>query len=73
MGSALLLMSVVGGGLFPLIFGSIIDYNPENPRYAILILVPCLSYLLFYSVYGYKIKNWKIIPSGNPTLVDGIN
>jgi glucose/galactose transporter len=30
-GSAMLLMSVVGGGIFPLIFGKLIDVNPINP------------------------------------------
>ncbi len=69
MGAALLLMSVIGGGLFPLIFGSLIDFNPQNPHYAILILIPCLLYLLFYATCGYRIKSWKIVPSGNPPIV----
>ena len=58
-GSAFLLMSVVGGGIFPLIFGTLIDHNPTYPQFAILLLIPCYLYLLFYSTIGYRIKNCK--------------
>lgn len=58
MGSALLLMSVVGGGIFPLLFGSLIDNNPEWPQTAVLILIPCYAYMLYYALAGHKIKEW---------------
>lgn len=58
-GAALLLMSVVGGGLFPLMFGRMIDIYPANPQVAALVLVPCYAFLLFYAIKGYQIKNWR--------------
>ncbi len=59
MGSALLLMSVIGGGIFPLLFGGLIDNNPQWPQTAVLILIPCYAYLLYYALAGHKIKHWK--------------
>jgi MFS transporter, FHS family, L-fucose permease len=55
-GSALLLMTVIGGGIFPVIYGKLLDINA---RTAIVILIPCYLFLLFYSSYGYRITNWK--------------
>lgn len=65
MGAALLLMSVVGGGIFTPIYGWLIDLNPEYSQTSILMLIPCFLYLLFYAVWGYKIKNWTLVPAGN--------
>lgn len=55
-GSALLLMTVIGGGIFPVIYGRLLDINA---RTAIVILIPCYLFLLFYSSYGYRITKWK--------------
>lgn len=55
-GSALLLMTVIGGGIFPVIYGKLLDINA---RTAIAILIPCYLFLLFYSTYGYRITRWK--------------
>jgi glucose/galactose transporter len=49
-GSGLLLMSVVGGGIFPLIFGKLIDMNLSNPQNSVLLLIPCYLVLLFFLV-----------------------
>ncbi len=68
MGAALLLMSVVGGGIFPVIFGRLIDLNPAYSQTAVLMLIPCFLYLIFYAVWGYKINNWKILPVSNTGL-----
>ncbi|MDH7460627.1 sugar MFS transporter [Chitinophagaceae bacterium 26-R-25] len=59
-GSAMLLMSVVGGGIFPLLFGKLIDVNNIKPQNAVLVLVPCYLVLMFFSGKGYKIENWKL-------------
>jgi len=64
-GSALMLMSVIGGGIFPLIFGSLIDISPAYPQFAVLMLIPCYMYLFFYAVKGHKIKRWTRSPDGN--------
>ncbi|MFA4868013.1 MAG: MFS transporter [Pedobacter sp.] len=54
MGSALLLMAVVGGGIFPVIFGRLIDINLSLPQNAILLLLPCNLVLLGYSLYIFR-------------------
>ncbi len=59
LGSALLLMSVIGGGIFPLIFGSIIDWNPSSPQRSLLVLIPCYAFLFYYAVWGYKKTTWR--------------
>jgi MFS transporter, FHS family, L-fucose permease len=58
-GSAMLLMSVIGGGIFPVIFGELIDRNPTYPQNAILLLIPCYLVLLFFSTKGYRLQSWK--------------
>lgn len=58
-GSALLLMSVIGGGIFPLIFGSLIDWNPATPQTSLLVLIPCYLFLLYYSIWGFKKLEWR--------------
>ena len=55
-GAALLLMSVIGGGIFPVIYGKLLDIFP---KYAITLLIPCYLIILFYSIYGYRIEKWK--------------
>lgn len=57
-GAALLLMSVVGGGLFPLLFGRLIDLYPNSPQVAVTVLVPCYLFLIYYATKGHKIRNW---------------
>ncbi len=58
-GSAMLLMSVVGGGIFPLMFGKLIDDNTQHPQKAVLLLIPCYLGLLLFSSFGYRMENWK--------------
>lgn len=58
-GSALLLMSVIGGGIFPLLFGSLIDWTPAAPQTSLLVLIPCYLFLYYYSVWGFKKLTWK--------------
>lgn len=52
-GAALLLMSVVGGGLFPLLFGRLIDLNLNFPQNAMLMLLPCNAVLLAFAVWDH--------------------
>jgi glucose/galactose transporter len=58
-GAALLIMAVSGGAVIPLIFGWLIDINPSHPQNAVLLLLPCLLVLFFFSTWGYKIQRWK--------------
>ena len=59
--SAILIMSVIGGGIFPLFFGDLIDRYAHRPQVAVLILIPCYAYIFYYSLKGYKIDSWKSI------------
>jgi fucose permease len=68
MGAALLLMSVVGGGIFPVIFGRLIDLNPAYSQTAVLMLIPCFLYLFFYGKWGHKINSWKLVPAAEPAV-----
>nr|WP_295923906.1 sugar MFS transporter [uncultured Dyadobacter sp.] len=58
-GSALLLMSVIGGGIFPLVFGSLIDLYPATPQVSLLVLIICYMYLLYYATRGFKKLEWR--------------
>lgn len=51
-GSALLIMGVVGGGLAPLLYGTISD--AVNPQIAYSILIPFYLFILYFSLAGYK-------------------
>jgi FHS family L-fucose permease-like MFS transporter len=62
LGSALLLMSVVGGGLFPLLFGQLLDDNINYPQNAVLLLIPCYAILLLFSLWGYRKEEWSLMP-----------
>ncbi|MFD1631297.1 sugar MFS transporter [Pseudopedobacter beijingensis] len=58
LGSAMLLMSVVGGGIFPVIFGRLIDINVDYPQTSILLLLPCYAFILFFALRGHKVIKW---------------
>ena len=52
--SALLIMSVVGGALIPLLYGKLADIF--NTQSAYWVCLPCYLILLYYSLHGYKLK-----------------
>lgn len=54
-GSALLVMSIAGGGVLPLIWGAIVNVAPNHPEYAYLILLPSYGFILFFALHGYKV------------------
>ncbi|WP_276373290.1 sugar MFS transporter [Chryseolinea sp. H1M3-3] len=51
-GSALLIMGVVGGALIPLIYGALADSS--NRQMAYWIALPCYLFIVFYATKGYK-------------------
>lgn len=53
-GSSLMIMAVGGGALLPLAYGHLADIF--NNRDAYWIVVPCYLMILYYSVYGHKIR-----------------
>jgi MFS transporter, FHS family, L-fucose permease len=52
-GSALLIMGVVGGGLIPLVYGALAD--SANRQTAYWVTVPCYIYIMFFALRGHKI------------------
>lgn len=56
-GSAILIMAIAGGALLPLIWGKISDIY--NPQIAYVVLIPSYLIIMYYSVWGYKLRNWR--------------
>jgi len=55
-GASLLIMGLCGNAILPLAYGYFADQH--SVRYGYWVLVPCYLYLLFYAVYGHKIRTW---------------
>ena len=59
--SSLLVVSMVGGAVIPLLFGFILDWIKQSSvttasdfQMAYILFVPCYLYILFYGLWGYK-------------------
>jgi MFS transporter, FHS family, L-fucose permease len=53
-GSGLLIMGIVGGGILPLLYSSLKDKIGLNNSLAFFVcMLPCYLYILYYSAYGY--------------------
>lgn len=60
LGSALLVMGIVGGAIMPLIYGAIADST--NRQAAYWITIPCYLYIFFYALKGHKVgKTEKVV------------
>jgi glucose/galactose transporter len=58
-GSALLIMGIVGGAIMPLVYGRLADIT--NRQTAYWIMIPCYLYIFYYAAKGYKVgKTGKI-------------
>jgi MFS transporter, FHS family, L-fucose permease len=58
-GGAMILMGIIGGAILPLLFGKLVDINPQHPQNAILIMIPIYLVILCYGIWGYKLEYWK--------------
>ena len=54
-GASLLVMAIVGGAVFPLLFGWLSDIS-GNLQQAYWICLPCYLMILYYGIAGYKIR-----------------
>jgi glucose/galactose transporter len=52
-GSALLIMGIVGGALLPLVYGALADSS--NRQAAFWITIPCYIYILFFAMKGHQV------------------
>ncbi|OXA86420.1 sugar MFS transporter [Flavobacterium hercynium] len=72
-GSAILIMGIIGGAIFPLFYGMITEnineanilngtqaISKSGNQMAYLIVLPSYLMILFYAVKGHKYRSWKI-------------
>lgn len=57
LGSALLIMGVVGGAILPLVYGAIAD--SANRQAAYWVTIPCYVYIFYYAAAGYRVGKAK--------------
>ena len=72
-GSALLIMAISGGAIIPPLYGRIVDANKQElminglqeaaamasaSTSSYWILIPCYAIVLFFAIWGHKIKSW---------------
>lgn len=58
-GSSFLIMAIGGGAILPLMYGHLADrINPQN---AYWIVVPCYLMILYYAVWGHKIRKKLVV------------
>ncbi len=55
-GSALLIMSIAGGALLPLLWGYIADHSGAQQAY--WIGIPCYLFILYFALWGHKVTKW---------------
>lgn len=55
-GSSLLVMGLCGNAVTLLIYGALADRRNVHDAY--MILLPCYLYLVFFALYGHKLKHW---------------
>lgn len=53
-GSSWLIMSIVGGAIFPFLMGNIIDNANDNTQIGYVIPLVCYAFILWYAAKGYK-------------------
>jgi FHS family L-fucose permease-like MFS transporter len=54
-GSALLIMGIAGGATIPLLYGRLADIW-GSPQQAYWIMIPFYMYILYYAIWGHKLK-----------------
>jgi FHS family L-fucose permease-like MFS transporter len=52
-----LIMGLCGNAILPLIYGAVADAGSLRQGY--WVLVPCYLYLVFYAMYGHRIRYWR--------------
>lgn len=55
-GSSIIVMGLSGNAVLPMIYGLFADKFDERSAY--WVLMPCYLYILFYAIWGHRIKNW---------------
>ncbi len=55
-GSSLLVMSIIGGAVFPMIMGRVIDLYNDNIKAGYIVPFICLLVVIYFGARGYKVK-----------------
>ena len=58
LGASVMIMGLCGNAIMPLVYGYFADLY--SLRAAYWVLIPCYLYLIYYAVYGHKIRKWKL-------------
>ena len=58
LGASIMIMGLCGNAIMPLFYGYFADLY--DLRQAYWVLFPCYLYLVFYAMYGHKIRSWKV-------------
>lgn len=61
-GASIMIMGLCGNAILPLFYGYFADIY--SVREAYWVLFPCYLYLVFYAVYGHKIRRWSFADQG---------
>jgi glucose/galactose transporter len=61
LGASLMIMGLCGNAIMPLLYGYFADLF--DLRTAYWVLFPCYLYLIFYALYGHKLRSWSAIKS----------
>lgn len=64
--SSLVIMSIVGGALMPLVAGALFA---KGPVYALLVPLVCFGYIVFYAVQGFRITTADLSGTNAPAEV----
>ena len=56
-GASLLVMSIVGGAIFPYIMGTVIDLSHDNIQEGYLVPLACFLVVLYFGISGHKIRS----------------
>lgn len=63
-GSSLLIMGIAGGAILPLLYGWLAD--TVDPQQAYWIMVPCYLVILYFALYGHKIRTKQPVSGSLP-------
>jgi fucose permease len=63
LGASIMIMGLCGNAIVPLFYGYFAD--KLDVRQAYWVLFPCYLYLVFYAVYGHRIRSWSFAKNGN--------
>ncbi len=54
--SSLIVMAIIGGAIFPVIMGSIIDNAGDNIQVGYIVPLLCFFFVLYFGLFGHKVK-----------------